>query len=51
MDVARCECDINMVDGAFGTLGLTGFKHGMIGFASGVFRTERGSYFEEFYDF
>ena len=34
VDVARCECGINMVVGALYTLGLTLSKHDMIRFAS-----------------
>ena len=44
MDVARCECDINMVVGALYTLGLTLSKHDMIKFASVALRAEGGAF-------
>ena len=44
VDVARCECDINMVVGALYTLGLTLSKHDMIKFASVALRAEGGAF-------
>ena len=44
VDVARCECNINMVVGALYTFGLTLSKHDMIKFASVALRAEGGAF-------
>ena len=48
VDVARCECGINMVVGALYTLGLTLSKHDMIKFASVALRAEGGAFSRTF---
>ena len=44
VDVARCECGINMVVGALYTLGLTLSKHDMIKIASVALPAEGGAF-------
>ena len=44
VDLARCECDIDMVVGALDTLGLTLSKHDMIRFASDALHAEGGGF-------
>ena len=44
VDLARCECDIDMDVGALDTLGLTLSKYDMVRFASVALRAEGGAF-------
>ena len=48
VDLARCECGIDMVDSALETWDLTLSKHDMIGYALVVLRVEGGSFSDTF---
>lgn len=50
-DIAHCEYAIDMVDDALDTLGLTLSDYNMVGFASDVFRAERGVFYWRFFGF